>query len=91
MKKINLDSKKFGLLANSENGEVSTETIFYYEQKGDLVTAEYQGGNIKYGKIIARQNENNDLEMLYQCLTSEGELKAGSAEAKVSINENGNG
>ena len=89
MGKIDLNGKKFGLLANSENGEVSTETLFYYEQKGALVTAEYRGGSIRYGKILARQNTDNSLEMLYQCLTDEGELKAGNAFAKVSVNETG--
>ena len=48
MEKINLDGKKFGLLANSENGEVSTDTLFHYEQMGGLVTAEYRGGSIRY-------------------------------------------
>jgi hypothetical protein len=86
MGKINLDGRTFGLLANSENGEVSGETLFYYQQEDDLVSAEYYGGRIRSGKIIARQMANNDLQMLYQCLTFAGELKAGSARAKVSIN-----
>ena len=85
---INLDGKIFGLLANSENGEVSTETLFQYKQDGDLVTAKYQGGTIKYGKIIAKFADDENLEMIYQCFTNDGELKAGSAVAKVSINKN---
>ena len=89
MKSIDLNGKKFGLLANSENGEVSSETIFEYKQTGDLVTAEYCGGNIRYGKILARQNEAGNLEMTYHCLTNDGELKAGKALATVSINEQG--
>ena len=89
MGKIDLDGKKFGLLVNSENGEVSTDTLFYYEQEGDLVTAEYRGGSVRSGKILARQNADNSLEMLYQCLTDEGKLKAGKAFAKVSLKENG--
>ncbi len=89
IEKIDLTGKTFGLLTNSENGEVSTDTLFYYKQNDNLVTAEYHGGTIKYGKIIAKQNENNTLEMLYQCLTTDGELKAGSAYAKVSKNKEG--
>lgn len=89
MGKINFNDKTFGLLANSENGKVSTETLFYYKQDGDLVTAEYKGGSIKYGKIIAKVIDEKNLKMLYQCLTIEGELKAGSADANVSINTKG--
>ena len=85
---IDLDGKTFGIVANSENGEVSTDTLFYYKQDGELVTAKYYGGTIKYGKIIAKFDGDKNLEMLYQCLTDDGELKAGNANAKVSINSN---
>lgn len=86
MENINLNERIFGLRANSETGEASTETLFYYKQEGDLVTAEYYGGSIKYGKIIAKFAYEENLEMLYQCITVEGELKAGRAEATVSLN-----
>ncbi len=85
---MNLNGKTFGLLTNSENGEVSTETLFLYKQDGDLVTADYSGGSIKHGKIIAKQDENGNLEMVYNCLTNDEELKSGKAHAKVSINLN---
>jgi hypothetical protein len=58
-----------------------------YKQEGNMVTADYFGGKIKYGKIIARLN-GKQLEMLYQCMTMEGELKAGKALADVSLTEN---
>jgi len=83
---MNFDGKTFGLLSNSEEGEVSTETLFHYKQEGDLVTADYSGGTIRHGKIIAKQNKRCDLEMVYNCLTNDGELRSGKAYAKVSIN-----
>ena len=89
MPTINFHNKKFGLLHNSKEGIASDETIFYYQQDGDLVTADYKGGSIKCGKIIARQLPNNDLEMLYQCITLESELRAGKAYAKTTLNANG--
>lgn len=89
MKKINFHNKKLGLLDNSNNGEASNQTIFHYQQKGNLVTADYQGGSIQYGKIIARQLANNDLDMLYQCMTTDGELRAGKAYAKTSLRVDG--
>jgi len=82
MKNYNLNNKKFVLLKNSTNGEVDTETVFKYQQKENLVTAEYYGGTIKYGKIIALL-KGDKLEMLYQCLTTDNELKAGKALAKI--------
>ncbi len=52
-----------------------------------MVTADYYGGNIIYGKIIA-QLRDDKLHMLYQCLTMDNELKAGKALAQVGFNEN---
>lgn len=81
-------NKKFALLSNSSNGQVNNETIFHYQQQGDLVTADYSGGSIRYGKIIAKL-EVDHLYMLYQCITTQNQLRAGKAIAKIGINELG--
>ena len=85
--KYNFNHKKFSLINNSENGTVDSDTIFEYKQNGNLVTADYYGGLIRYGKIIAKLNEDN-LDMLYQCLTINGDLKAGKATAMISLTAN---
>lgn len=86
MSKFNFNNKKFALIQNSENGHVNSETVFEYKQNGNLVTADYYGGNIKYGKIIALLREDK-LNMLYQCLTADNELKAGKAIAEIGMTE----
>ena len=87
MSEINFNNKTFSLIENSENGKVNSETIFKYKQEGNLVTADYCGGTIRYGKIIA-ELKGNTLKMLYQCLTTDNELKAGKADAEISLTEN---
>ncbi|MGJ8745515.1 hypothetical protein [Polaribacter sp.] len=84
MAKFNFNNKVFYLLENSESGKVNSETVFNYQQKGNIVTADYAGGTIKYGKIIATLHDDF-LNMIYQCVTSENELKAGKAVAKISL------
>ena len=84
MSAFNFHNKTFYLVENSESGKVNSDTIFKYQQKGNIVTADYSGGTIKYGKIIATL-DNDILHMLYQCVTSENELKAGKAIAKISF------
>ncbi|TVZ56759.1 hypothetical protein OD91_2057 [Lutibacter sp. Hel_I_33_5] len=84
---FNFHNKTFELLENSETGKVNSETVFKYKQEGNLVTADYFGGTIKYGKIIATL-DNDKLNMLYQCVTNENELKAGKAIAKISLTSN---
>lgn len=87
MSEFNFNNKTFSLLDNTDNGKANSETLFKYKQEDNLVTADYYGGNIKYGKIIAHLS-NNTLNMLYQCITTENELKAGKAIAIVSLTEN---
>ena len=84
MSEFNFHNKTFYLVENSESGKVNADTVFNYQQKGNIVTADYSGGTIKYGKIIATL-DNDILHMLYQCVTSENELKAGKAIAKISL------
>ena len=88
MNKFDFNNKRFALIQNSENGQVNTETIFNYKQDDNRVTADYFGGSIKYGKIIAELKDDK-LNMLYQCLTTDNELKAGKALAQIELTENG--
>ena len=87
MNELNFNNKTFSLISNSENGKVNTETIFEFKQDGNLVTADYYGGTIRYGKIIAVLN-HRQLNMLYQCATTNKELKAGKAIAEISFTQN---
>jgi hypothetical protein len=84
--KINFNNKKFVLLENSKTGKVNSETLFKFKQSDDVVTADYFGGTIKYGEIIAHFTEKK-LTLLYQCITQENELKAGKAIAEISLTE----
>lgn len=84
MSDFNFHNKTFYLLENSESGKVNSDTIFKYQQKENVVTADYFGGTVQYGKIIATL-DNDKLDMIYQCVTSENELKAGQAIAKISL------
>lgn len=77
MIKINYDGKAFASTENSATGEVSNATTFHYHQKDDLVWAEYAGGAIRFGNLIAKVVENDCLEMRYQHLNVSGELMTG--------------
>ena len=77
MNKINYNNKKFASISNAETGEVSGETVFHYRQKNDLVWAEYAGGEILFGNLIAKVLKDDCLEMRYQHLNKSGELMTG--------------
>jgi len=80
---VSLDRRKFVPQQNSENGEVSSSTIFEFFQKDDLVEAKYYGGTIVSGNIIGRFISPNRVELLYNCLTTAKQLKAGKAIAEI--------
>lgn len=77
LKMLNYHKKIFGSLSNTTNGEVGEETLFHYSQAGDIVWAEYAGGAIIKGFLIAKIVENNALDMRYEHINKAGELMTG--------------
>ena len=87
--RINYDNRVFKSVQNSETGEVSDETRFYYYQKENLVWATYEGGEIIFGNLIAKVLEDDSLEMRYQHLNKQGELMTGNCLSNPEILPNG--
>lgn len=85
MSKINYDNRKFTSVANSDTGEVSAETVFDYHQKDDLVWAEYKGGAILFGNLIAKCDADGNLDMRYQHLNKDGALMTGICKSTPEI------
>ncbi|MGY3795129.1 lipocalin/fatty-acid binding family protein [uncultured Aquimarina sp.] len=85
---MNLNNKKF-ITAENKNGLSSGETVFHYSQKGTTITGTYSGGAIKEGGIIGKRIDDSKIELLYQCLTIDGELKAGESKGTISETQNG--
>ena len=85
---INLDNKTFTSLSNSENGEVTKETVFQYHQEGSLIWAEYSGGEIVKGFLLGK-SENGELNFGYQHMNILGELITGECTSIPEINEDG--
>jgi hypothetical protein len=89
MSKINYDNRIFKSVSNSETGEVSGETAFHYHQKDAFVWAEYAGGAIVFGSLIAKVSADDSLEMRYQHLNAEGELMTGKCFSTPEILDDG--
>lgn len=77
MTKFNYDKRVFKSVSNSETGEVSAETRFYYRQEKTHVWAEYSGGEIVRGFLLAKVATDGSLDMRYQHLNKNGELMTG--------------
>jgi hypothetical protein len=86
---MNYNDKIFKPVSNTENGETSGETIFKYKQVGNLLTAEYTGGKIKYGHLIGLVDENGNIDMRYHQINNAGVLMAGICNSKPEYLPNG--
>lgn len=87
--KCNLDGKKFASISNTENGEVGEDTLFHYHQDGNIVTAEYAGGSIVKGHLIAKVLDDGKLDMRYHHINRNGDLMIGKCLSTPEIIEDG--
>lgn len=89
MKNLNLlNNKIFMSLANTANGDVNGATRFYYTQKGNVITAKYEGGVVEIGSIVGKMLTEDSFEICYQHLTVTGELRIGQCKTKIELLEN---
>jgi len=86
---INYDGKRFRTVRNTPNGEVSGETVFRYHQQGRLVWAEYDGGGILMGHLVAVADSEGNLDMRYHHVNDRHELMTGICRSRPEILEDG--
>jgi hypothetical protein len=86
---VNLDSREFVPVHNTVGGTVTDATKFSFQQSGENITADYAGGDIETGHIVGKFVNEDTAELIYHCLTKDGEMKAGQAQAHFSISDTG--
>ena len=86
---INYDGRKFIPKMNSENGEVSEQTVFTYHQSGNLLWAEYSGGDIWKGSLIGTVLSNGELDFVYHHMNRDMQVKTGKCHSVPTLLENG--
>lgn len=86
---INLDGKTFVSIENSDNGEVSGETIFHYHQNDNIVWAEYSGGSIITGHLYAIMNDDSSLNMKYHHINILNSIMSGNCTSFPKFLEDG--
>jgi len=85
---MNYNNKRFKAVQNSSNGETSDETIFEYKQTGNVLTAEYKGGNILTGHLIGLVDDYGNIDMRYHQVNEKGELMTGICKSKPEVSSN---
>lgn len=75
--KYNLEGKIFQAISNTDNGEVSPDTLFHYHQDGEIVSADYEGDKIIKGHLIGKIRKTGQLDFRYHHINNEGQLMVG--------------
>jgi hypothetical protein len=84
------NNKTFASTSNTSNGQVSPQTVFHYHQEGHVAWAEYAGGSILRGTLIATVNkDNNELDMRYQHVDIDGALMTGQCRSRPEVLDDG--
>ncbi|HKJ85466.1 MAG TPA: n-acetylglutamate synthase [Spirochaetia bacterium] len=80
---VNLNGRTFHTAENTSNGEVGRETVFHYHQNDRMVWAEYAGGVVVSGHLLAVVADDGTLDMRYHHINEDGEVLAGTCRSRV--------
>jgi hypothetical protein len=86
---MNYHNKIFRPISNTANGETSEQTVFHYKQTGQILTADYAGGQIQKGHLIGLVDELGNIDMRYHQVNDKGELMTGTCQSTPEILTNG--
>lgn len=86
---INYNGRRFVTVANSENGEVSGQTVFEYHQEGNIIWADYKGGEIIQGFLLGHCEEDGSLNFTYQHINRNNETRTGRCKSIPEILSDG--
>lgn len=79
----------FRPIATDGKSDTSSETIFKYEQRGDVLTGTYSGGEIEFGQLIGLIDEDDRINMRYHHITRDGELMTGICRSTPEVLKSG--
>ncbi|KTC63949.1 hypothetical protein AO262_11185 [Pseudomonas fluorescens ABAC62] len=83
-----LHNRRFAVASNT-HGLSGADTIFHYFVDGDAISGTYQGGRILSGHQVGRVTGPDTIELLYHCLTTDGDLLAGWSRGTVGVDSCG--
>ena len=86
---INYNGRRFVSIENTDNGEVSSMTIFDYKQEGNIISATYSGGEIVKGTLVGIVKKDNGLEFRYNHVNNKHEIRGGQCISTPEILSDG--
>ena len=85
MTAVDYEGRVFRSVANSAGGDVDAGTRFHYRQRGDVVTASYEGGGVRDGVLVALVGDAGGLAMRYAHVADDGRLMTGECTSTLEV------
>ena len=86
---FNYHNRQFRVVSNSTNGEVSSELIFTYHQKGNILVCHYSDHFILEGHLLGIVHPDGTIQSAYHQINRNNELKTGTCVATPELMPNG--
>lgn len=83
---INYDGRRFHSTAHSPDSHAS---LALYHQNGDLVWAEFAGGNVRRGSLAGIRSPDGTLEFAYTMVLASGDVIAGRCVSTPELLDDG--
>ncbi|PWB32360.1 hypothetical protein DCO48_13555 [Pseudomonas sp. SDI] len=83
-----LHNRRFAVASNTQ-GLSNAETIFHYRVEQHAISSTYQGGRISLGQQVGRITGPDSIELLFHCVTREGDLLSGWSRGTVAVDDVG--
>ena len=87
--KIDYNGRIFRPVSTAGEGDADRRTLFQYFQEGDLVWANYSGGAVIRGHLIAIADAEGNLDMRYHHVNRSGELMTGVCRSTPEVLDDG--
>ncbi|MEM9599846.1 MAG: n-acetylglutamate synthase [Pseudomonadota bacterium] len=86
---IDYTGRLFRAVSPSDAGDVTSDTLFRYDQRGNVLMGTYSGGDIEFGSLLGKIRPDGALTFLYQHVTKSGLLRSGRCDSRPEILPNG--
>lgn len=87
--KINYNGKRFKVVTNSTNGEISSDLVFSYSQHENIIFCAYSDAEIVSGHILGTVDAEGTIHLSYHQINTKNELKTGICVSTPEFMENG--
>jgi len=85
---VSLDGRTLVGVENADQGEVSGDTEFQFEQNGSRIYAHYSGGEIVDGHLVGTL-KGNQWDIRYAQINEDGETATGHSVGEITVLNDG--